>query len=158
VISGTAATVVAVLVNGHTILQTLITKPVQEGEEPPPQKSYALNVQTRDDAGGQGLELDLDGGRVFVEAWITASGPDASPADGGPITIQLTQGAEWVSLTEGPPIADGRSAIVQPRDQLPDGDPQLPVIVLVSAPLAGQSFSAPVTIQLTRGEYELIFE
>ena len=158
-IAGTAATTVAVLVNGHTIIRTILTSQVQVNEgETPPEKFYTLQVRSVDATGATSTSFDLiKQDPLYIQAWIEASGEGASPADGGPIQIELQQGGQYIALSEGPPIANGRTVIVQASPQQPDDPPQQPAIVLVSAPLAGQPFSAPLTIELTRGEYELEF-
>lgn len=145
------------MVNGREIIRTIIEKPGEEGQEPQ-QKYYTLQVRTRDDNGAQRTELDVGlPDRIYIDAWIEAHGEGASPVDGGPIQIDLTQGYEYVSMTEGSPFAGGRTVIIQPQSQVPDGNPTGPAVVVVSAPLEGQPFSVPVTITLTRTQYELKF-
>jgi hypothetical protein len=92
---------------------------------------------------------------VYIQAWIEASGEGASPADGGPIQVGLQQGGDYVTLAEGPPIPDGRTVIVQASPQPPVAPAEQPAIVVVSAPLGGQPFSAPVSISVIGTPYEL---
>jgi hypothetical protein len=157
-IAATAATIVAVLVNGHTIIRTIITNPVEikEGEAPPPPKYYTLQVRSVDGTGALCSTINVEeDAPVYIQAWIEASGEGASPADGGPIQVGLQQGGDYVTLSEGPPIRDGRTVIVQASAQQPVAPAQQPAIVIVSAPLGGQPFSAPLTITLVGSQYEL---
>jgi hypothetical protein len=157
-IAATAATIVAVLVNGHTIIRTIITNPVEieEGQEPPPPKYYTLQVRSVNGQGAQSTTINLQLDEpVYVQAWIEASGEGATPADGGPIQIDLQQGGEYVTLSEGPAIPDGRSVVLQGVADPPAAPPQQPALVVVSAPLGGQPFSAPVTLGVIGSGYEL---
>lgn len=154
--AGTAATVVAVLINGHEIIRTIFEKPV-EGEAPPT-KYYNLQVRTVDAQGGICTEVDLlFPNKVYVQAWIEAFGEGANAADGGPISIELQSGHEYVQLSEGTPFANGRTVVVEPLATAPQGENDAVAVVLVSAPLEGQPFSAPVTLKLVRGGFELKF-
>ena len=147
-----------VLVNGREIIRTIIEKPGDGEEQEPRQKYYTLQVQTRDDSGVQrtGLDVGLPD-RLYVDAWIEASGEGAGPGECGPVQIELVQGHEYVSMTEGQQFTGGRTVVIQPHPQVPDGNPSGPAVVAVSAVLEGQPFSASVTITLTRTQYELEF-
>ncbi|MCX7779898.1 MAG: hypothetical protein N2491_03145 [Negativicutes bacterium] len=157
-LAGTAATVVAVLVNGHEIIRTIIEKPPVEGEEPPQNKYYNLQVRTVDEQGATCTELDLMfPEKLYLQAWIEAYGEGANADDGGPISIELQSGYEYVQLTECAPFTNGRTVLIEPVASAPQGQSDLSATILVSAPLDGQPFSAPVTIRLVRGGFEMKF-
>lgn len=145
------------LINGHEIIRTIIEKDVPEGQEDQ-QAFYNLQVRTRDASGAQRTELDISmADSLYIDAWIEASGPGANPANTGPIEIELVQGGEYVYITEGQPGFQGRTVVIQPSPQAPASQPSGPAVVVVSAMLDGQPFSAPVNITITRTEYELKF-
>lgn len=156
--AGLTTAVVVVLVNGQEIIRTIVEKSGGKEEQEQPSKFYTLKVQTRDDSGVQRTELDVSiPDRIYVDAWIEAYGEGADPGECGPIQIELVQGHEYVSLTEGQPYTGGRTVVVQPHPQVPEGEPSGPAVVEVSAVIEGQPFSASVTIALTRTQYELEF-
>ena len=157
--AGTAATVVAVLINGHEIVRTLTEKPVEVNEgDTAPTKYYALQVRTVDAQGNTCTELDmLFPGQLYLQAWIEAVGEGAKPADGGPISIDLQSGREYVKLTECAPFDNGRTVSLEVLPSAPQGETDISAVILVSAPLAGQPCSAPVSVILARGGFELKF-
>ena len=146
--------------NGHEIIRTILENPnpPPEGEDPPPTKYYNLQVRTVDEKGETSTEIDLlFPDKVYLQAWIEASGEGASPDDGGPISIDMQSGFEYVQMTEGSPFAAGRTVVIEPVSAPPQGDSDASATFVVSAPLAGQPFSAPVTIKLVRGGFKLKF-
>lgn len=147
------------LVNGNEIIRTIIEKPVEVNEgETAPTKYYNLQVRTVDDQGGICTELDLLFPKpVYLQAWIEAYGEGAKPEDGGPISIDLQSGYEYVRITECAPFANGRTVMLESLPSAPQGDSDVSATIVVSAPLDGQPFSAPVTIRLVRGGFELKF-
>lgn len=146
------------LVNGHEIVRTIIEQPVPEGEEAPPTKYYTLQVRTVDEQGATCTELDLlFPGKIYLQAWIEASGEGAKPSDGGPISIDIQSGHEYVQMSEGEPFDYGRTVLIEPVPSAPQGDADAAAVFVVSAPLGGQPFSAPVTIRLARGGFKLEF-
>ena len=145
--------------NGHEIIRTIIEKPTEVNEgEAAPTKYYNLQVRTVDDQGGTCTELDLLFPKPFyLQAWIEAYGEGAKPEDGGPISIDLQSGYEYVKMTECEPFAHGRTVMLEPLPAAPQGDSDASAAIVVSAPLDGQPFSAPVTIRLVRGGFKLKF-
>ena len=95
--------------------------------------------------------------KLYLQAWIEAFGEGASPADGGPISIEQQSGQEYVQMTECGADGGGRTVLIAPAASAPQGTEDAAATFLVSAPLAGQPFSAPVTINLVRGAFELKF-
>lgn len=111
-----------------------------------------------DEKGDICTEIDLlFPNKVYIQAWIEASGEGANPADGGPISIDMQSGFEYVQMTEGTSFANGRTVIIEPVAQPPQGTANASAEFMVSAPLGGQPFSAPVSIHLVRGGFELRF-
>lgn len=147
------------MVNGHEIIRTILEKPTQVNEgETPPQKYYNLQIRTVDEQGGICTEMDLLFPKpVFLQAWIEAFGEGANPADGGPISIELQSGHEYVQMSESTPFANGRTVVLEVLPSAPRGDSDAAATILVSAPLEGQPFSAAVTVRLVRGGFELKF-
>jgi len=96
-------------------------------------------------------------GKIYLQAWIEASGEGANPDDGGPISIDMQSGYEYVQMTEGTPFANGRTVIIEPSSSATQGEADAAAVFVVSAPLDGQPFSAPVTINLVRGGFRLKF-
>ena len=142
------------MVNGHEIIRTILEKPtdVNDGQTPP-QKYYNLQVRTVDVQGSICTDIYMQNPKpVYLQAWIEAYGEGANPSDGGPIAIDLQSGYEYVQLTEGSPFANGRTVIIDPLPSAPPSDSDVTVTIMVSAPLEGQPFSAPVNIRLICGQ------
>lgn len=147
------------MINGHEIIRTILEKPVEVNEgETPPTQYYNLQVRTVDVQGVTCTELDLLFPKpLYLQAWIEAFGEGAKPEDGGPISIELQSGHEYISLTECEPFANGRTVQLEVQPSAPQGQGDASATIIVSAPLGGQPFSAPVTIKLVRGGFELKF-
>jgi hypothetical protein len=69
----------------------------------------------------------------------------------------MQSGYEYIQMTEGSPFANGRTVELEVLPSAPQGDADASATILVSAPLDGQPFSAPVTIKLVRGGFKLKF-
>ncbi len=69
--------------------------------------------------------------------------------------MQLQSAHEYVQMSEGEPFDNGRTVILEALPQAPQGKTDVVATVLVSAPLGGQPFAAPVNINLLRRGFEL---
>lgn len=157
--SGTAASVVSVLVNGAEITRILIVPPpappapagtsTKEGEEPPP-RVFRVQVTYQDSMGRQRNVFYADmQDRITISAWVEEDTPDGTVGVNSTIQMSLAAGQSWARLDS----ADSGSVATVMQLVRRDAQPFAPetyvdapqVLVSATVPTA----SAPITTRLS---------
>lgn len=159
--SGTAASVVSVLVNGAEITRIVIVPPpappapagtsTKEGEESPP-RVFRVQVTYQDSMGRQRNVFYADmQDRITISAWVEEDTPDGTVGVSSTIQMSLTAGQSWARLDS----ADSGSVATVMQLVRRDAQPFSPeshvdapqVLVSATVPTA----SAPITTRLSFG-------
>ena len=151
-LKGLASAVIAVAVNGKTILVKVL-KPVAPGKpDDPPPPLYRLNLDSQ--AHRTTLAYDEPQG-----LWVYASIEVINPPEG----FDIVAAAESISFEAEPPLRlseaqlQGTRKAVQVTAQSSDESSATSATLVAHAYLAGQSLSAPLLLNLNQG-YQLVIE
>jgi len=163
--SGTASSIVSVLVNGAEIRRILIVPPPPpaktdggktkaDGEEPPP-RVFRVQVTFQDNQGRERNVFYADmQDRITISAWVEEDTPEGTVGVYSDIRMSLQSGGDWARLDPGESASVATVMHLVRKDGQPfEPDVHVaPPLVMVSAtvPTAGAPITTPLRFSIRR--------